>query len=122
MGRKKKNKEEEVLRGYVLLVETMLINVFDKIRIKDSWHQKELSAKMLAKKKSDLKEMGDWLATDNCKTWFNILGQCTGRGSLGMYRTFLKTHKKSTSFINNEFRKARIAVDKLTIDNCRDRE
>ena len=97
--KKYKNKEDEILRGYVKLVQAMLMNVYDRIRIKDSWHHKKLSQRMLTKKFDDLTELGVWLHTGNCIIWFDILSQCTGNGSRRMYETFIKTHAKSLEFL-----------------------
>ena len=92
-------KEDEVLRGYVTLLRTMLTNVYDRIRIKKSWHTKEITPNMLEGKKADLKEYGAWLKTSEAKAWFNIFGLCTELSSIKLYNTFVRTHKDSLRFI-----------------------
>jgi hypothetical protein len=111
MSKKKyKNKEDEILRGYVKLVQAMLMNVYDKIRIKDSWHDKKLSQRMLTRKLEDLTELGAWLHTGDSIVWFNILSLCTGNGSRKMHETFIDTLVKSKEFIKRQ------TVDKKAVD------
>ena len=110
MTKRYKNREDEVLKGYVKLVEAMLVLVYDRIRIKDSWQSKKISVRMLDKKRADLDDLGAWLQTENCKTWFDILGQCTGMGSKKMLEAFLRTYDSSLKFIEEHEEKQ--AVDK----------
>lgn len=107
-------REDEILRGYVLLVRQMLINVFDKIRIKKIWHTKPLSEKMINKKIRDLNYYGDWLHTDDATTWFDFLGYCMDTSGHKMYRTFIETHKQSVAFMKKKIKES--SVDKSRID------
>lgn len=102
---RRKNKEDETLLGYVLLVEAMLVNVFDRIRIKDSWYKKKISPRMLNRKIAELNELGAWLQSSDSRFWFNILGACTGRGSRKMHETFMGTWRKSMEFVKSQLRK-----------------
>lgn len=108
--KKYKNREDEILRGYVKLVQAMLMNVYDKIRIKDSWHNKKLSPRMIERKLNDIEELGLWIHSDGCKIWFNMLSLCTGAGSRKMHETFINTLTESRKFIKKQ------AVDKTAVD------
>jgi hypothetical protein len=110
MTRKYENREDEILRAYVKLLQAMFMGVYDRIRIKDSWHTKKLSQRMITRKLNDLKELGAWLKTDECTIWFNMLGYCTGNGSRKMHETFNKTHADSVKFMKKH------KVDKVGID------
>lgn len=96
-------RESEVLRGYVLLVKQMLINVLDRIRIKNSWKRnpKRISARMLEKKERQLAELGDWLDTDGAKFWFRMYGLSTGTVWYKTLRNFRKFRDTSRNFIKN---------------------
>jgi len=99
MRGKHKNRENEIFEGYVELVQTMLTNIYDRIRIKDSWRSKKLSQRMIDRKLKDLDELGAWLHTKECMTWFNVLNWCIGNNRKRMHEIFVKTHAESVKFM-----------------------
>lgn len=113
MKKKTETTDDKILEGYVRLVQAMLMYVFDRIRIKKSWHDKKLSTKMLSRKVNDLNELGSWLRGESAPIWFNILGLCTENSGKKMYDTFLSTLNDSVKFVKKLKRED---VDKLTID------
>lgn len=113
MSKQYKNREDEILRGYVKLVQAMLMLVYDRIRIKDSWRSKKLSQRMIDRKLNDLDELGMWLKGSDCLVWFNILSMCTGNGSRAMYETFMETHTSSLEFMNKQRAVDNSAVDRI---------
>lgn len=96
-------REAESLRGHVLLVKQMLINVLDRIRIKDSWRKnpKKISPRMLARKKEQLADIGEWLDTDGAKFWFRMYGLSTGTVWYKILRNFRKVRDASRKFVNS---------------------
>lgn len=98
--KKKHNIEEESEKGYVRLVAQMILNIFDRIRIKKSWHSKKISRDMIQKKREDIALYKDWLETDNAEFWFKTYGNCTNRNGLKMLNDFKIIVRKSTQFLD----------------------
>jgi hypothetical protein len=99
MSQIKNNHENESLVGYVKLVEQMIINVFDRIRIKKSWHTKILTARMVERKRADVLELSAWLDTDSAKWWFDSYGRCTGKNGDMILNDFRIIARKSKDFL-----------------------
>lgn len=96
----RKNLETEIEKGYVRLVEQMIVNVFDRIRIKKSWYAKRISTRMLDKKRRDVLDLAAWLETDNAAFWFRMYGGCTGKDGGKMLNDFKIIARKSADFLD----------------------
>jgi len=96
----KRSLELELEKGAVRLVEQMIVNVFDRIRIKKSWYKKRLSQQMIDKKRADIAEIATWLETPGSEFWFKIYGNCTNKDGMKMLNDFKIIVRKSTDFLD----------------------
>ena len=96
----KKSLEIELEKAAVRLVEQMILNVFDKIRIKKSWKKKRISQKMIEKKRSNIADIGAWLESDGAEFWFRMYGNCTNKDGFKMLNDFKIIVRKSTDFLD----------------------
>lgn len=77
----------------------MIINVFDRIRIKKSWHSKKLSSRMLKKKIKNVESLTEWLYSEAAEIWFDAYGEASSKDGTRMLNDFKITSRKSMEFL-----------------------
>ena len=93
--------EKELERNNVKLVQQMIMNVLDRIRIKDSWYKRRPSERMIKKKEASIDELGPWLETDSAKFWFRMYGNCTGKNGDRMLDNFKEIALSTIKFLED---------------------
>ena len=91
--------KEVQLEGILMMIEGMLLYALDKADISTKWHNRKKNAPMVAHKLQQVREVKDWVDSDNWHIWLNIYCRETGVNEKAIRINYKKIVKDSLSYI-----------------------
>lgn len=106
------NDNTTYIDGYIRLIEGIILSALDKISISVKWENMRIMESMIRHKANDMKEIREWLNSDNCGIWLGVYSRETGISAKQIKKSLKRVLRKSTKYINKLCKEKNIDLTK----------